>query len=227
MCLYIKEHNGKCSFPLKILHLTRKLKHSPGNELGFYDFWTGEGVTSRDRKGRSCDGLVILQHSDRIEIFISINKYLVPTMCHVLFETLGKHSQPPKHKNTKTTQNQKYQQTTEKPETKPWDTLVRHLTRCEDSSLENSGSTLFSQFKFWCQSEITRCPWLYYRIQLSVFFGENLKSIVTFRREPFSAGVMSFGAREPSGSGTLFSFNTALGRKYKFTSWRTCTGIEF
>lgn len=58
-------------------------------------------------------------------------------------------------------------------------------------------------------------------------FRENLKSksIVTFRTEPFSAGVMCFGAREPSGSGTLFSFNTALGRKYKFTPWKTYTGI--
>lgn len=49
-CIYVvKEQNGKHSFARIIFHLTCKLKHSMGNELGFYDFWTGKGVT-RGRK---------------------------------------------------------------------------------------------------------------------------------------------------------------------------------
>lgn len=51
--------------------------------------------------------------------------------------------------------------------------------------------------------------------QLSMVSVETLKSkiIVTFRTEPFSAGVVCIGGRESSESGTSFPLNTALGRK--------------
>lgn len=42
--------------------------------------------------------------------FISISKYLVPTICQVSFDVLGKHSQHSKNENTRTTSKQKYQQ---------------------------------------------------------------------------------------------------------------------
>lgn len=151
-------------------------------------------------------------------------------MCHVQFETLGKHCQhpnrhPPPKIQTKATQTQKYQQIIQKLEKNPWHLIVRDLTI--GLSLKNSSSMLFSWLKFWCESEITRCPWLYYRIQFSIVFGESLKtkSIVTFRTEPLPAAVVCTGARESSGRGIWFSFNSELGRKYKFISWRTYMGI--
>lgn len=52
-----------------IFHLTCNLKHSLSNELGFYDFGTGEGMASGYWKGRSCGELVILQHNDRSLLF--------------------------------------------------------------------------------------------------------------------------------------------------------------
>lgn len=48
---------------------------------------------------------------------------------------------------------------------------------------------------------------------------------ITLRTEPFAAGVVCIRARESSGKGTLFSFNTALEEKDKLTSWSTYTGI--
>lgn len=46
-----KEQNGKCSFARIIFHLTCKLKQSMSNVLGFYDFWTGKGVTRYRKAG--------------------------------------------------------------------------------------------------------------------------------------------------------------------------------
>lgn len=94
--------------------------------------------------------------------FISISKYLVPTICQVSFDILGKHSQHSKNKNTRTTPKQKYSTNNRK----SGEETLRYSCEGFDIgfSLENSGSMLFSQLKGWCQSEITSYPWLYYRI---------------------------------------------------------------
>lgn len=96
-------------------------------------------------------------------------------MCHVQFETLRKHSQHPKK--------QKY-----KDHPKP--KIPTNNTKTGEKSLRSScegfdNRTLPREFRLsafliawvlvWIR--ITRCPWLYYRIQLSMVFGKTFKRL--------------------------------------------------